>query len=188
MSKGLTVGAVLPNFELPDENATMHSLADLQGDNAMVLQLGRGEHCPRERQHHKELLRLQEMVPVAFTTMVTVLPNDLHDTSKMKIATGAWWTFLSDAELTVQRTLEIDEYTDPHHAATVPHTLVLAPGLVIDKVYCGYWYWGRPSVSQLWVDLQSLLSRIKSDFDPTTPEARARWRDEHVREKAPAPV
>jgi len=175
MSKGLTVGATLPDFELPDEAGTTRRLSALQGDNAMVLQLGRGEHCPRERQHHKELLRLQELVPVAFTTLVSVLPNDQHDTMKMKIATGAWWTFLSDADLVVQRTLEIDEYTDPHHAATVPHTLVLAPGLVIDKVYCGYWFWGRPSTDQLWADLQDLFRRTKADFDPTTAQARAAW-------------
>ncbi len=175
MSKGLTVGAVLPDFELPDDSGTKHKLSELQGDNALVLQLGRGEHCPRERQHHKELLKLQELVPVAFTTLATVLPNNLHDTNKMKIATGAWWTFLSDGDLEVQRTLEIDEYTDPHHAATVPHTVLLAPGLVIDKVYCGYWFWGRPSAYQLWQDLQDLFRATKADFDPTTPEARAAW-------------
>ncbi len=114
-------------------------------------------------------------MPVAFTALVTVLPNDLHDTNKMKIATGAWWTFLSDGDLEVQRALEIDEYTDPHHAATVPHTVILAPGLVIDKVYCGYWFWGRPSADQLWRDLQDLFRLTKADFDPTTAEARAAW-------------
>ncbi len=175
MSKGLTPGSVLPDFELPDENGVRHRLSELQGDNAMILQLGRGEHCPRERQHHKELLKLQEILPVAFTTMVTILPNDLHDTYKMKIATGAWWTFLSDGDLEAQSALEIDEYTDPHHSATVPHTLVVAPGLVIDSVYCGYWFWGRPSIHQLWSDLQALFGRIKADFDPTTPEARSAW-------------
>src|SRR3712207_7678658 len=56
--------------------------------------------------------------------MVTVLPNDLHDVFKLRASTGAWWTYLSDAELELQRALEIDEYTDTHHAATVPHTLV----------------------------------------------------------------
>ena len=63
MSKGLTVGAVLPDFELPDGRRCHAPVAELQGDDAMVLQLGRGEHCPRERQHHKELLRLQERSP-----------------------------------------------------------------------------------------------------------------------------
>jgi peroxiredoxin len=175
MSHGLDVGAILPDFEMPDDLGTKQRLSSLQGDDAMVLQLGRGEHCPRERAHHRELRGLQEFLPVAFTTLVTVLPNDLHDTHKMKMATGAWWTFLSDGDLEVQQAFGIEEYTDPHHAATVPHTLVLAPGLVVDRVYCGYWFWGRPSAAQLWADLQDLFRRTKEDFDPTTDAARRAW-------------
>jgi hypothetical protein len=125
-------------------------LSELQGDNPMVLMLGRGEHCPRERQHQREMLKSWEWCAVAFTQLVTGLPNDLHETDKPRISTGAYWPFLADAEYEVQRTLDIREYTDPHHMATVPHTLVLAPGLVIDKVYVGYWFWGRPSAYQLW--------------------------------------
>ena len=181
MSKGLTPGAILPDFELPDENGVKHRLSELQGDNAMILMLGRGEHCPRERQHQAHMLELQRFCPVAFTTLVTVLPNDLHDTYKMKIATGAYWTFLADVDLEVQRRFDIDEYTDVHHHATVPHTVVLAPGLVIDKVYCGYWFWGRPSVQQLWTDLQDLFRRTQADFDPTVPAVRAAW--EHQQEQ-----
>jgi peroxiredoxin len=175
MSQGLTPGAVFPDFELPDDTGELRRLSELQGDDALVLMLGRGEHCPRERQHQRELLKLQEWAPVAFTQLVTVLPNDLHDTHKMKIATGAWWTFLSDGDLEVQTALDIREYTDTHHDATVPHTLVLAPSLVVDKVYCGYWFWGRPSPYQLWADLQDLFRRTKPDFDPTTADARAAW-------------
>jgi peroxiredoxin len=176
MSKGLTPGSVFPDYELPDENGATHRLSGLQGDDLMVLMLGRGEHCPRERQHQFEMLKLQQWQPVAFTAMVTVLPNDLHDTYKMKIATGASWTYLADHELAVQTAHDIREYTDPHHAATVPHTLVLGPGLTIDKVYVGYWFWGRPSPYQLWEDLQSLAMRTYADFDPTTAEAKAAWR------------
>lgn len=175
MSKGLAPGAVLPDFHLPDDAGRMWRLSELQGDDAMVLMLGRGEHCPRERQHQFEMVRFFGWAPVAFTRLVTVLPNDLHDTNKMRIATGAHWPYLADVDLDVQRTLEIDEYTDPHHAATVPHTLVLAPGLVVDRVYVGYWFWGRPSPYQLWEDLQDLFLRTKADFDPTTEVARAEW-------------
>jgi peroxiredoxin len=175
MSKYLEPGMTFPDFELPDDSGVMHRLSELQGDNAMVLMLGRGEHCPRERQHQFEMVRFNQWQPVAFTELVTILPNDLHDTNKMKIATGAHWTYLADADLEVQRHFEIDEYTDAHHAATVPHTVVLAPGLVIDKVYVGYWFWGRPSPYQLWEDLQGLFRRTKPDFDPTTAEARAAW-------------
>jgi peroxiredoxin len=174
MSKDLHIGAVLPDLELPDETSTKHTLSRLQGDNALVLQLGRGEHCPRERQHHTELVRLQQWAPVAYTSLVTVLPNDLHDASKMKMATGAWWTFPSDGDYVVQSALEIDEYTDEHHRATVPHTVVCEPGsLRVAAVHCGDWFWGRPSAYQLWLDLQEVFRRTKPDFDPTTAEARS---------------
>ena len=175
MLKDLRRGDVLPDFALPDENGRVHRLSTLQGDDVMVLMLGRGEHCPRERQHQREMLRFHEWSSVAFTQMVTVLPNDLHDVSKLKISTGAHWTFLADADLELQTALDIREYTDPHHPATVPHTIVLAPGLVIDKVYVGYWFWGRPSPYQLWADLGELLARIQPDFDPLTDEARTAY-------------
>jgi peroxiredoxin len=173
MLKNLTVGDVFPDVELPDENGDLHRLSDLQGDDVMVLMLGRGEHCPRERQHQREMLKFYEWCSVAFTQMVTVLPNGLHDVHKLKISTGAHWTFLADGDLELQSALDIREYTDTHHDATVPHTVVLSPGLVIEKVYVGYWFWGRPSPYQLWADLQELLPRINADFDPTTTEARA---------------
>ncbi|HEY3239889.1 MAG TPA: AhpC/TSA family protein, partial [Acidimicrobiia bacterium] len=123
----------------------------------------------------REMVKLHEWCAVAFTKLVTVLPNDLHDVGKLKISTGAYWPFLADVDLEVQRTLDIREYSDPHHDATVPHTLVLAPGLVIEKAYVGYWFWGRPSAYDLWADLRELMARTKADFDPTLPEARAAW-------------
>ena len=176
MSRHLQPGMTIPDFELPDENGARHRLSELQGDNLMVLHLSRGEHCPRERQHHRELLRFHEWCSVAFTELVTVMPNDLHDVFKLKTSTGAHWTFLADRELEVQRHFDINEYTDPHHAyAGVPHTLVLSPGLRIEKVYVGYWFWGRPTIHQLWTDLQEIHMRIKADFDPTTATARAAW-------------
>ena len=175
MSNNLVPGAVLPDFELPDENGKLWRLSELQGGDVMVLLLSRGEHCPRERQHHRELTKLHEWCAVGFTQLVTIMPNDLHDLYKMRISTGAYWTFLGDTKLEVQRTLDIKEYTDPHHNATVPHTLILSPGLKIEKAYVGYWFWGRPSAYQLWQDLGEVFSRIKEDFDPTLPEVRAAW-------------
>src|SRR5213596_3335896 len=107
MSKHLEPGTTIPDFELRDENGESHRLSDLQGDDFMVLMLGRGEHCPRERQHQREMLRFYEWCSVAFTELVTVLPNDLHDVFKMKIATGAHWTYLADNELQMQQALDI---------------------------------------------------------------------------------
>ena len=109
-----------------------------------------------------------------FTELVSILPNVQHDVYKLKISTGARWTFLSDEGLEVQRHFDINEYTDTHHDnAGVPHTLILSPGLVVEKVYVGYWFWGRPAPEQLWVDLGELHELRKEDFDPTVPTARA---------------
>ncbi|HZA81035.1 MAG TPA: hypothetical protein VFC13_06135 [Actinomycetes bacterium] len=62
MSKDLVPGAVLPDFKLPDHTGTMRRLSELQGDDPMILLLGRGEHCPRERQHQRELVKFHEWV------------------------------------------------------------------------------------------------------------------------------
>jgi peroxiredoxin len=175
MLDGLDLGDTFPDVRLPDETGALHRLSELQGSDVLVLCLGRGEHCPRERQHQRELLRFDEWASVAFTRLVTVLPNDLHEVSKLKISTGAHWTFLADADLELQTLLGIREYTDEHRPATVPHTVILSSGLRIEKVYVGYWFWGRPSPYQLWQDLQEILPRFTPDFDPTTVEARAAW-------------
>ena len=185
MSK-IKVGHTLPDFELQDENGELHKLSELQGDNVMVLMLGRGEHCPRERQHQREMLKFHEWCSVAFTELVTILPNELHDVFKLKISTGAHWTFLADHDLEVQSALDIREYTDPIHAANVPHTLVLSPGLKIESVYVGYWFWGRPSPYRLWDDLEALFRRLKPDFDPTTAQAKAAWEALAANGKVPA--
>jgi peroxiredoxin len=185
VSKNLESGTTIPDFELPDEDGRMHRLSELQGDNVLVLHLGRGEHCPRERMHHHELLRFYEWCSGAFTELVSILPNSQHDVFRLKIGTGARWTFLADEKLVVQRHFDINEYTDTHHDnAGVPHTLILSPGLRLEKVYVGYWFWGRPSPEQLWLDLHGLLARTRADYDPTTPEAREAW--ERGRDGAPA--
>ena len=62
---------------------------------------------------------------------------------------GAHWTFLSDAGRTVQKYLDIAEYTDPVHNPMIPHTIILEPGLVVFKIYNSYWFLGRPTLEEL---------------------------------------
>jgi hypothetical protein len=82
---------------------------------------------------------------------------------------------LSDPERTVQKDLDIQEYTDPEHDPMIPHTLVLKPGLVIHSIYNGYWFWGRPSVVDLWHDLRDVIREIRPDWDLSTPGLREAW-------------
>ena len=69
------------------------------------------------------------------------------------------------------RTLSDLQGRDP----MIPHTLVLKPGLVIHSIYNGYWFWGRPSVDDLWRDLRTATSEIRPDWDLSTPGLREAW-------------
>ncbi len=75
----------------------------------------------------------------------------------------------------VQKDLDIQEYTDPDHDPMIPHTLVLKPGLVIHSIYNGYWFWGRPSLVDLWHDLRDVTREIRPDWDLSTPGLREAW-------------
>jgi hypothetical protein len=75
----------------------------------------------------------------------------------------------------VQQDLGIQEYTDPHHDPMIPHTLVLDPGLVIHKIYNGYWFWGRPSPEDLRQDLREVTRKIRPDWDLGAPGLREAW-------------
>jgi hypothetical protein len=57
----------------------------------------------------------------------------------------------------------------------IPHTLVLKPGLVVHTVYNGYWFWGRPSVQDLWQDLRAATAEIRPDWDLSAPGLREAW-------------
>ena len=57
----------------------------------------------------------------------------------------------------------------------IPHTLVLKPGLVIHSIYNGYWFWGRPSVVDLWHDLRAVSREIRPDWDLEHPGLREAW-------------
>ena len=75
----------------------------------------------------------------------------------------------------MQRDLDIQEYTDPENDPMIPHTLVLKPGLVIHTVYNGYWFWGRPSVDDLWHDLRAATAEIRPDWDLSRQGLREAW-------------
>ena len=112
---------------------------------------------------------------MAYTEIVTIATDDHHTLQEFRASVGAQWTFLSDPERMVQRDLGIQEYTDPEHDPMIPHTLVLKPGLVIHRIYNGYWFWGRPSVVDLWHDLREVSSEIRPDWDLSRPGLREAW-------------
>ena len=63
----------------------------------------------------------------------------------------------------------------PEHNPMIPHTIVLEPGLRVCKIYNGYWFFGRPTVEELRLDLRAVLQRCRPDWDISSAEQRAAW-------------
>jgi peroxiredoxin len=175
MRADIVPGGTFPDYELSDQTGTVRRLSELQRSDPMVLQLARGHFCPKDHQQHLDLAAFYTKLAVSYTQIVTISTDDVLQTREFRNSVGAQWTFLSDAGRVVQRDLDIREYTDPYHDPMIPHTLVLKPGLVIHSVYNGYWFWGRPSIEDLWHDLREATREIRPDWDLATPGLCAAW-------------
>jgi peroxiredoxin len=175
MRPDIKPGGTFPDYALPDHTGAIRKLSELQGSDPLILTLARGHYCPKEHQQHLELAAFYPKIAVAYTNVVTISTDDHHSLQEFRASVGAEWTFLSDAARNVQKDLDIREYTDPDHDPMIPHTLVLGPRLAIHTVYNGYWFWGRPSVVDLWHDLRSLSAQIRPDWDLGAPGLREAW-------------
>ena len=110
------------------------------------------------------------------------MTDNMLTTNEYRTGVGAHWPFLSDPGRKVQKDLDIAEYTDPEHNPMIPHVIVLEPGLVVFKIYNGYWFFGRPTLEELRQDLRVVLRKCRPDWDITTPELKADWtKGEHDR-------
>lgn len=177
MRSDVVPGAVFPDYELSDHGGKRRKLSALQGLDPMVLVLGRGGYCPKDRRQHEGLAQLHRELEVAYCRLVTITTDNITDTNEFRTGVDAHWPFLSDPRRVVQKDLDIAEYTDPAHNPMIPHTLVLEPGLIIYKIYMGYWFFGRPTMEDLRQDLRAVLKKCRPDWDITIPELKAAWKE-----------
>jgi peroxiredoxin len=175
MRPDIIPGAVFPDYELSDHRSKRRTLSELQEGDPLVLVLARGGFCPKDRRQHEGLLQLHREMEVGYCRLVTVSTDNLIETKEFRSGVGAEWTFLSDSGRKLQKDLDIAEYTDPTHNPMIPHTLVLEPGLRVHKIYNGYWFFGRPTVEELRLDLRAVLQRCRPDWSIGTAEQRAAW-------------
>ena len=175
MRADIVPGAVFPDYELSDHAATRRKLSFLQGQHPMVLVLSRGGFCPKDRRQAELLVQLHRELEVSYCRLVTITTASVSETNEYRTGVGAHWPFLSDAGRTVQKDLDIAEYTDPVHNPMIPHTIILEPGLVIFKIYNGYWFLGRPTLEELRQDLRVVTKKSRPDWDITDAEHKAAW-------------
>jgi peroxiredoxin len=175
MRSDIRIGSTFPDYELPDHTSTLRKLSEIQGDDPMILTLARGHYCPKEHHQHLELAANYPKIAVAYTQIATISTDAHHESQEFRASVGAQWPFLEDPERTVQKDLDIQEYTDPDHDPMIPHTIVFKPGLVVYRIYNGYWFWGRPSFNDLWHDLRDVSRECRPDWDLSIPGLRERW-------------
>jgi peroxiredoxin len=175
MRSDIISGAVFPDYELADHTTKRRKLSELQGQHPLVLVLSRGGYCPKDRRQHEGLVQLHRELEVGYCRLVTISTDNIIDTNEYRSGVGAPWPFLSDAARRIQKDLDIAEYTDPVHNPMIPHTIVLEPGLIIYKIYNGYWFFGRPTTEELRHDLRAVLVKCHWDWDLSEPEVRAAW-------------
>src|SRR5262245_16293040 len=175
MRSDIVPGAIFPDYELSDHTAKRRKLSELQGQDPMILVLSRGGYCPKDRRQHEGLVQLHRELEVGYCRMVTISTDNITETNEYRSGVGAHWPFLSDVARKIQKDLDIAEYTDLVHNPMIPHTIVLEPGLVIYKIYNGYWFFGRPTLEELRQDLRAVTKKCRPDWDITTPELKAAW-------------
>ncbi len=175
MRADIVPGTVFPDYELPDHSTKRRKLSELQGPHPMVLVLSRGGFCPKDRRQAELLVQFHREMEVGYCRLVTISTDNLAETNEYRTGVGAHWPFLSDVGRTIQKDLDIAEYTDPEHNPMIPYTLVLEPGLIIFKIYDGYWFFGRPTIEELRQDLRAVTKKCRPDWDITTPEQKAAW-------------
>ena len=162
MRSDIVPGAVFPDYELSDHTGKRRSFRSFS-QNPMILVLSRGGFCPKDRRQHEGLVQLHRELEVAYCRLVTISTDNIIETNEFRTGVGAHWPFLSDPRRVVQKDLDIAEYTDPTRNPMIPHTLVLEPGLIVHKIYMGYWFFGRPTVE----DLRRICVPFSRTADPT---------------------
>ena len=46
---------------------------------------------------------------------------------------------------------------------------------MVHRIYNGYWFWGRPTIFDLWHDLRDVSAEIRPDWDLSVPGLREAW-------------
>lgn len=175
MRKDIVPGAKFPDYELMRHTGIRRKLSDIQGNDPMIVVLARGMYCPKDQWQQKRLVDFYPELRVGYVQIVTISTDDLMLTNEFRMSLNAEWPFFSDPERVVQQDLGIKEYTDSRHDPMIPHTLVLEPGMLIHKIYNGYWFFGRPTIEDLRQDLRDILARTRPDWDLATPGLRESW-------------
>ena len=161
MRSDLKVGALFPDFELPDQDGAPRKLSSLLRGFPGVLIFGRGYFCPKDRrQLTAYVAELQPEFRVNYCHMISVSVDDKMHTNETREALGADWAFLMDPDRRLLHELEMVDTTDPAHGEIyIPYTFILDRDRSVYKIYNGWWFLGRPTPEAIRMDLRAIMSK-----------------------------
>jgi peroxiredoxin len=164
----LEPGSAFPDVELTDHAGNRRRLSELVAGDPTILHFYRGWWCPKEQTYFRRLIELQDEMEVAYARIVSVSVDPAEVAAAFRAGLGARWTFLSDADRSVQARLRLRETTDTVHEPYAPAVFTLFPDLTIHRAYDGYWFWGRATVEELRADMREITRTIRRDWKAPT--------------------
>ena len=113
------------------------------------------------------LTEFQQELAVNYCKLAVISVDPPEANAAFRAGLGATFPFLSDAEHKAIKALDIVDTSDKVHGTiAIPYAFSLLPDLTAHKIYCGWWYVGRPTLEELRQDLREMMKQCQPDFDP----------------------
>lgn len=112
------------------------------------------------------LTEFQKELEINYCKLVAISVDPPESNAAFRAGLGAKFPFLSDQNCDVIKQLDMVETSKSRGVTAIPYTFSLMPDLTVHKIYCGYWYVGRPTVDELRQDLRAMIKKSRTDFDP----------------------
>jgi peroxiredoxin len=166
MRHDLVVGNEFPDLKLPEHTGKELALSEIAKQQPLVLAFVRGWWCPKEQVRVRNLVDAQEEIQREYGRIAAVTVDEPYVNGAFRAGIGADFQFLSDEERQVADDLDLLEVTDELHRPFLPYTFLLDSNRVIRNVWCGFWYWGNPTIEELRRALREITRAEQPTFDP----------------------
>jgi peroxiredoxin len=166
MRDDLMPGKPFPDIRLPETTGAELALSEIAKQQPLVLAFVRGWWCPKEQVRLRGLVEMQEEIQREYGKIAAVTVDEPYVNGAFRAGVGADFPFLSDTDRRVATELDLIELTDEWHVPFLPFTFVLDAHLRIERVWCGFWYWGNPTPDELRLTLREITKREQPSYDP----------------------
>jgi peroxiredoxin len=166
MRDDLAVGKEFPDLRLSEHTGRELSLSRIASRQPLVLAFVRGWWCPKEQIRLRNLVEAQDELQREYGRVAVVTVDEPYVNGAFRAGIGADFPFLSDVERRVAEELDLLELTDELHRPFLPYTFLLDSNRVIRRIWCGFWFWGNPTIEELRLGLREITRAEQPTFDP----------------------